>query len=103
MQKEFLVKILAAAHINMEKDTLMAEIKGSEAVSLLPVLKEKQPEYILVFGLAPSDVCLSIDAPLYKPFAFYGATWLFAEPLSVLEPDKTRKGLLWRALQQLFL
>lgn len=101
--RDFLIKILAAANINLEKDTLYAETPATETVSFLSVLKEKQAEHILVFGFSPEAVGLSIETPLYVPFDFYGATWLFAESLPVLEPDKGRKGLLWRALQQLFL
>ena len=101
--RDFLVKILAAAHINLEKDTLFAEIPGQEAVSFLPVRVRKHPEFALVFGLSPAQIGLSVDAPLYQPFAFYGVSWLFAEALSILEPDKNRKAKLWLALQQMFL
>ena len=56
-----------------------------------------------IFRLPPAQLGLRIDAPLYKPVAFYGVTWLFADAVSVLEPDKNKKGLLWAALKQIFL
>lgn len=101
--KDFLVKILAAAQVNPEKDTLWTSVPVNISVGLTPTMKLKQPEHILVFGLTPQMLGLQVDIPLYKPTDFYGATWLFSEALSVLEPDKSRKGLLWKALQQLFL
>jgi hypothetical protein len=101
--KEFLAKVLAAASLNLEKDTLFAEIPASEPVNFSTDLKRKQPEYVLVYGLPPSQLGLTIEAPLYRPVVFYGVTWLFADALSVLEPDKNRKGQLWSALKQMFL
>ncbi len=101
--KDFLVKILAAAQVNPEKDTLWTSVPIDTAIGLTSVLKLKQPDQILVFGLTPQMIGLQVDMPLYRPTEFYGATWLFSEALSVLEPDKSRKGLLWKALQQLFL
>jgi hypothetical protein len=101
--QDFLVKILAAAQVNPEKDTLWATVDIHTSISLTPVLKLKQPDQILVFGFTPQMLGLQVDIPLYRPTDFYGTTWLFAEALSVLEPDKARKGMLWKSLQQLFL
>lgn len=101
--RDFLSKVLAAANFNFEKDTLFAEIPASEPVNFSTDLKRKQPDYVLVFGLPPAQLGLTIDLSLYHPLVFYGATWLFADALSVLEPDKNRKGLLWSALKQMFL
>lgn len=99
---DFLSKILAAAQLNLQQDTLLAEIPPATRVALLPALKAKQPAQVLVFGLDPQTLGLSLNVPLYQAFNFYNATFLFAERLSLLEPDKTRKGLLWRALQIIF-
>lgn len=101
--RDFLAKVLAAANLNLEKDTLFAEIYASEPVHFSTDLKNKEPQQVLVFGLMPRQLGLTIDVPLYKPVSFYGATWLFADALSVLEPDKTKKSQLWSALKQLFL
>ena len=101
--QDFLVKILAAAQVNPEKDTLWATVDINTPLSVTPLLKLKQPDQILVFGFTPQMLGLQVDIPIYRPTDFYGATWLFAESLSILEPDKARKGMLWKALQQLFL
>ncbi|MBL7774554.1 MAG: hypothetical protein JNK89_01040 [Saprospiraceae bacterium] len=57
----------------------------------------------MVFGLQPFEIGINIQCPLYQPVEFYGATFLFADTLAALEPDKTLKTRLWQALQQLFL
>lgn len=101
--RDFLAKVLAAVQLNFEKDTLFAEIPASEPFNFSTDLKHKQPEYVLVFGLPPAQLGLTIEMSLYRPVLFYGATWLFADALSVLEPDKNRKGQLWSALKQMFL
>lgn len=101
--KTFLEKVLAAANLNLKKDTLFAEISASEPLHFSTDLKEKQPERVLVFGLQPAQLGLAIEAQLYKPVAFYGVEWLFADALSALELDKNRKTQLWSALKQMFL
>lgn len=99
----FLKKILTAAQIDLEKDTLWGELNAPGQFSLLPALKEKHPESILVFGIPAPQLGIRAEIPFYQPFYFYGTHFIFSENLSLLEPDKTRKGNLWRALQQLYL
>ncbi|MBV6438594.1 MAG: hypothetical protein EPGJADBJ_00218 [Saprospiraceae bacterium] len=101
--RDFLTKVLSAAHLNLEKDTLFAEIPAALPVHFSTDLKRRRPEQVLIFGLPPAQLGLSIETPLYRPVHFYGVTWLFADALSVLEPDKNRKGQLWSALKQMFL
>ena len=100
---QFLTKILTAAGINLEKDTLFAELKEQDQFSFLPVIKERHATHILVFGIAPKQLGLNANCLKYQPFDFYGSTFLFADQLSLLEPDKSLKAKLWQALQQLFL
>lgn len=101
--RDFLAKVLAASNLNLEKDTLFAEIPASESVSFSTDLQRKKPERVLVFGLSPAQLGLTIEVPLYKSISFYGLEWLFADALSVLEPDKNKKGQLWSVLKQMFL
>lgn len=100
---DFLSKVLSAAQLNLETDTLFAEIPDGETRILAPDLQEYRPQYILVFGLSPSDLGLSFEVQAYQILNFYGCTWLFADRLSTLEPDKVKKGQLWAALKQIFL
>lgn len=101
--REFLSKVLAAANLNFGKDTLFAEIPAQQSLSFSNDIKRKQPAHVLVFGLPPAQLGLTIEAPLYQPLDFYGVNWLFADALSALEPDKTKKSRLWAALKQIFL
>ncbi len=101
--RDFLSKVLSAANLNLEKDTLFAEIPPAIPIHFSTDLKRTLPEQVLIFGLPPAQLGLSIEIPLYRPVEFYGVTWLLADALSVLEPDKTRKGQLWLALKQMFL
>lgn len=100
---DFLSKVLTAARLNLEHDTLYVEVPPHTPVSILPALKEKHGEHILVFGLSPAEIGIVADFPRYVPTPFYGSTFLFADALAVLEPDKVLKGKLWQALQQMFL
>ena len=99
----FLKKILAAAGLDLDTDALLVEVSSSDRVSFLPAVKDKHAGHILVFGLSPKQLGLHAEIPAFLPYPFYGATFLFADKLSVLEPDKTLKAKLWQALRQLFL
>ncbi len=101
--RDFLAKVLLAANLNLNQDALLAEIPVNQPRSLTPDLKERQPKQVLVFGLAPAQLGLSFEVQAYQPLTFYGCTWLFADRLSALEPDKTKKTQLWSALKQMFL
>jgi hypothetical protein len=102
-RSSFLTKILAATHTVPERDAHLLWWPVRQPLSLLPVLQDKQPDKVLVFGFTPAEAGLRIEAAFYQPCVFYGTTWLFAEALSVLEPDKVRKMRLWTALKQIFL
>ena len=100
---DFLKKILLAAGLDLEQDTLLAQIQETEQSSFLPKAKEKHPDTVLVFGPSPEQIGLNIQIPRYQPTPFYGTVLLFADKLSALEPDKTRKTNLWQALKQMYL
>lgn len=101
--REFLIKILGATQLSLTDDCLLAQVPDGEPLSVPQFIREKQPAQVLVFGLIPSQLGLTIQIPLYQATEFYGTTWLFADALSVLEPDKAKKGQLWTALKALFL
>ncbi|MFN0213430.1 MAG: hypothetical protein ACKVT2_04175 [Saprospiraceae bacterium] len=101
--RDFLDKVLTAAQLNLSKDALLAEIPSGEARAIAPDLAEYQPSQVLVFGVSPAQLGLSLEIQAYRPFTFYGCVWLFADKLSALESDKTKKTQLWTALKQIFL
>jgi len=101
--RDFLTKILAAAQLDLNRDCLFDQIPSGEPFSTPRFIREKHPAQVLVFGLPPAQLGLTAQIPLYQTIEFYNTQWLFADALSVLEPDKTKKGLLWTALKALFL
>lgn len=102
-QVNFLKKVLLAAGLNLENDTLLAKLEAGEQLPVLPLVKIKQAECILVFGCTPNQLGLNLECPLYQLVDFYDTRLLFANKISILEPDTGRKRQLWQALQQLFL
>jgi hypothetical protein len=101
--RDFLDKVLTAAQLNLAQDALLAEIPAGEPRTLSADFVELQPKQVLVFGLSPAQLGLSFEIQAYQPLTFYGCTWLFADPLSAIESDKTKKTQLWSALKQMFL
>jgi hypothetical protein len=99
---EFLHKIMDAVHISLSSDAFCCKVEPMASVRLFPFSRDKHPEKILVFGITPALLGLSVKDNLYQPFYFYQSTWLFSESLSILQPDKDRKTKLWKALQGLF-
>ncbi|MBL7779679.1 MAG: hypothetical protein JNM22_00590 [Saprospiraceae bacterium] len=100
---DFLKKVLSAAQLDLERDTLFAIIPEGMPIDMAASLRIKPATHVLVFGISPTQLGLHVEARPFQPFSFYGTTWLFADALSALEPDKTKKGLLWTALKSMFL
>ena len=100
---DFLKKVLAAAQLDLDGDTFFAEVPEAEPLDMAAALRIKPATQVLVFGIPPRQLGLHVEAPLFQPFSFYNTTWLFADALSILAPDKTKKGLLWTALKTMFL
>ena len=101
--REFLGKVLAAAQLDLQRDTLLGEIPGWEPRAIAPDLQEFKPACLLIFGLTPSQLGLVIEPQAYQPLNFLNCTWLFADKLSSIEMDKAKKTQLWSALKQMFL
>ena len=100
--RAFIAKVLAAANLDLSDDAFYAEIPCDQPVNCFTGMNDR-PKFILVFGLSPAQVGLQAAAPAYQPIQLHGATWLFADALSVLEPDRDKKGKLWTVLKTLFL
>lgn len=101
--REFLGKVLAAAHLDLSQDTLLAEIPSQEPHNIALDLRERKPRQVLVFGLPPRQLGLQLEMHPYQSVSFLDCTWLFADRVSVLEPDKVKKTQLWSALKKMFL
>lgn len=100
--RAFLEKILGAVQLNLERDTLWAEISENSPVDVPAVVRKKQPDAVLVFGLSPQVCGLQADFSAYHPTHFYQTVFLFADRLSFIEREKDAKAKLWLALRQIF-
>lgn len=100
--REFLGKVIAAAGLDLMRDTFYAEVPDSEPFSCIAGFSQK-PRFVLIFGLPAAQAGLQFQPPLYQPLDFHGSTWLFADSLAALEPDRIKKSNLWNALKSLFL
>lgn len=100
--KAFIAKVLSAANLDLAADTCFAEVPAGTPVNCFAGLPER-PKFILVFGLPPAQVGLFAAVQPYQPLHFHGANWVFADALSILEPDRDKKGKLWNILKTLFL
>jgi hypothetical protein len=100
--QDFLAKILLAVQRDLQQDAFFYEVDANDSLQLATAFQVSRPEQILVFGLRPEQIGLRVQVQAYQSFDFQGVRWLFADPLGVLEPDKTKKGLLWTALKGMF-
>jgi hypothetical protein len=99
----FLQKVLGAAQIDLERDTFLVSLDGAKSPpALYPLIRSRQPQVVLVFGWQPKELGIHIQAPKYQPFQFNDTTFLWADALALLEPDRILKGQLWTALKVLF-
>jgi hypothetical protein len=101
-EEAFLKKILAAVGLDLHKDTFFVPISSKDTIRIAPFLRREQPRAVLVFGAEPSALGFQTERIDYRPIAFYGTTFLWADALSVLEGDLERKRRLWNALKEIF-
>lgn len=96
----FLTKVMGAAQVDLAQDTLWAALPATNTSwALTPLLKAKQPATVLVFGLTPAQLGWTMDVDHYQPTEVRGVSFLWAEALSTLEPDRNRKLQLWQVLK----
>ena len=100
--KVFLSTVLSAAKLDLVSDTFFVEIPAGEPINCFVGLRER-PKFILVFGLSPAQVGLQAAIQPYQVTLLHQVTWLFADSISQLEPDRDKKGKLWSALKEIFL
>ena len=98
----FVQKLLQAANIQLASDTFFCFLKADEKLQLGALIKEKQPDQVLLFGLNPAQLSLHLQIKPYQPVIFYETTLLFADKLSVLAPNKDLKTKMWTAMKEIF-
>ncbi len=98
----FLEKILSAVGLRLHKDVLFLPLFQEDFIPMGRLLKSKQPNTVMVFGATPFQLGLQVAASRYEPSKLGGATFLWADALSVLEADRHLKSQLWNAMKVLF-
>ncbi len=99
---EFMSKILQAVKIHFPQDIALLKSTHQASFSFIQIAREVPVSKILSFGLPAGQLGLHWRYSLYSPLHKLDRTFLFAERLSLIQADKQRKMLLWKALQQMF-
>lgn len=100
--RAFIAKVFSAANLDLSADALLAELPHGRAINCFAGLEER-PAYVFSFGIPAVQMGLQAQIPNYEAVEFHGVTWVFADPLSILEPDRDKKVKLWNILKTLFL
>ena len=70
----FVQKLLQAANIQLASDTFFCFLKADEKLQLGALIKEKQPDQVLLFGLNPAQLSLHLQI---KPYQLnFNPVWL---------------------------
>jgi len=101
-QVPFLAKILAAVQLDMEQDVIVFPSTDTQTFSLSDISESHSFKKAIIFGFAPQHIGLQVQFQKYQLYAIKDIQYLFADSLQEIENDKAKKGLLWGALQQLF-
>lgn len=97
----FVSRVLAAAGLDADSDTIYADVPENMPVNCFLGLPFP-PRHILLFGVTPAQAGCNARAALYVPVQFNRVTWLFSDAPSVLEPNRDKKSQLWNALKEIF-
>lgn len=101
--KAFLSKVLSAVKFDINSDcrVLILPEKGDYGIGNL--LNTEQCTSILLFGINPKHIGLSIETFLYAPFKIASFSFLLGQSLEKIKNSTENKKSLWSALQKLFL
>ena len=102
LDKIYLAKILQAINLNLDGVDLL-NIYGSEQLDFRPTLNTKKVHHLISFGVPFLRINLDFMMNVYDPKRIKGVNFLFADRLSVIEPDGTLRRQLWAALKSVFL
>ncbi len=105
---DYLKKILAAAKIEMEQDTMILAVQPGESLQLDTNAIGAFPKYILLFGVKPKQLSLNFQIPAYQAVTYRDTTFLWVDSLGKIQEERQagknqKAGALWLALKQIFL
>ena len=101
---EFLSKILAACKLNIGDVAIVNE--GFNFVDIATLRKELKPQYVILFGIDPTELKLPLNFPHFKIQKYDEVAYLTVPPLDALNSDteegKLLKTKLWVCLKTMF-
>lgn len=98
--KQFLEKVLQAVSIPLDQVLIVSMPYSKPSYTQLA---NKFPfKKLIAFGLSPLDLKLKFTNKHYQLFLFQNKKLLFAEDISILSTDVSKKKLLWAGLQKMF-
>ncbi|MEO0043855.1 MAG: hypothetical protein RL329_3303 [Bacteroidota bacterium] len=99
----FLKKILGSIRVSLETDALLFRAAPHGVLPTVAQIRGVAPIHrVLIFGVSPQRMGFSFEYPMYKRLILNECTYIFADRLSLLEPNKQAKNDLWKQLQGLF-
>lgn len=105
--KEFLLRMMRAAGVELNKDTYFAGIEQGFEPSFAQLWHLVPFQKLLIFGIKPQAIGLHLEYTLYQPIVFRDKTILISDCLRDLSEErarngKERSGALWAAMKEIF-
>lgn len=97
--KVFLSNVLKAANKSIDNVLIINAFYGVNGSKVAGIFEVNQ---IIAFGVFPNEIAMQINAVLYSSVKLNGKDYLFAEALSDIEKDKSKKIQLWQAMKTFF-
>lgn len=94
------LNLLKACQLSENNITLIAPYTLDLTAST--IVKTYAPKQIIMFGVASSEIGLSVYFPDFQVQDVDGVTYLTAPDLSIIEHNKEAKSTLWKSLQKAF-
>ena len=101
--EQFLTKILGAVKHDLGRDTLRLMIPKGQSFGINKLLMSDKIDKVILFGINPKDIGLSIETFVYKSIHLSGKEMLIAHSLDKISKTQELKKALWTSLQQMFL
>lgn len=99
-EQDLLAKILLAVNHSLSEAAFFNIYRQESEAIRRRILDHKAP-FVIAFGVKAATISLG-DPGLYAPHVTGGQTLLFADALSLISSDQSRKRLLWNALKKMF-
>ena len=97
-----LTKILSAVKLNLEQDALLLANPKEKVYGINKMVQKGVVNKIMIFGVNPKDMGLSISTQMYKALKINKLQILIAHPIDQIRQKQDLKKALWSALQEFF-